>query len=211
MASGVGGLARSRRRYCSEPLSVERALELLEDPNRPVQSTIALVAAGVRDGLGDRLAGLPCLVAADERRLVPPSSNSPEAVALKASALARELGIVTALHVQHLEETDDARVIIDWLRERGALLDGTDDRVVVHRLASAGRSGRRIAEPLTDGQVDALRRAFELLDLAERRELGREVGTCDHAVGVRARVARRKETSPGDSRIPDRGSPSAVD
>ena len=159
-----------------EPLSVERALELLQDPNRPVQSTIALVAAGVRDGMGDRLAELPCLVASDERRLVPPSSNSPEAVALEVSPLARELGIVTALHVQHLEETDDARAIIDWLRERGVLLDGTDDRVVVHRLASAGRSGRRIAEPLTDGQVDALRKAFEMLDPAERRELGREVG-----------------------------------
>ena len=159
-----------------EPLSVVRALELLRDPNRPVQSTIALVAAGVKDGLGDRLATLPCLVASDERRLAPPSMDSPEAVALEVSPLARELGIVTALHVQHLEESDDARVIIDWLREQGALLDGTDDRVVVHRLASAGRSGRRIEETLTDGQVDALRRAFELLDPVERRELGREVG-----------------------------------
>ena len=159
-----------------EPLSVERALELLRDPNRPVQSTIALVAAGVRDGLGDRLVQLPCLVASDERRLVPPSMDSPEAVAVEVSALARELGIVTALHAKHVEETNDAREIIAWLRELGALLDGTDDSVVVHRLAWAGRSGRRIAEPLTDGQVDALRRAFELIDPAERRALGRNVG-----------------------------------
>ena len=158
------------------PLSVERALELLRDANRPVQSTIALVAAGVKDGLGDLLVGLPCLVDSDERRLAPPSMDSPEAVALEVSPLARDLGIVTALHAEYVEDTDDAREIIGWLREQGALLDGKDDRVVVHRLASAGRSGRRIEEPLTDGQIDALRRAFEVLDPAERRELGRDVG-----------------------------------
>ena len=197
-----------------EPLSVERALELLRDPNHPVQSTIALVAAGVRDGLGDRLVQLPCLVASDERRLVPPSKDSPEAVALEVSALARELGIVTALHAEHIEETKDAREIIDWLRERGALLDGTDDRVVIYRLASAGRSGRRLAEPLTDGQVDALRRAFEVLDPAERRELGRDVGRAimlsayEHE--LRGGRKRRQEilTSPINAHLPrsiDRG------
>ena len=196
------------------PLSVERALELLQDPNRPVQSTIALVAAGVRDGLADSLAELPCLVASDERRLVPPSSNSPEAVALEVSPLARELGIVTTLHVHHLEDTDDARVIVDWLRERGALLDGTDDRIVVHRLASAGRSDQRIAEPLTDGQVDALRRAFELLDPAERREVGREVGRAivlsAYVHELRGGRKRRREmvASPTETHLPraiDRG------
>ena len=196
------------------PLSVERALELLQDPNRPVQSTIALVAAGVRDGLADSLAELPCLVASDERRLVPPSSNSPEAVALEVSPLARELGIVTTLHVHHLEDTDDARVIVDWLRERGALLDGTDDRIVVYRLASAGRSDQRIAEPLTDGQVDALRRAFELLDPAERREVGREVGRAivlsAYVHELRGGRKRRREmvASPTETHLPrviDRG------
>ena len=168
-----------------EPLCVERALILLRDTNRSVRSTIALVAAGIRDELGDRLAELPCLVASDEQRLAPPSKDSPEAVALRISPLARELGVVTALHAEHIEETEDAREIIGWLRKRGALLDGTDDRVVVHRLASAGKSGRRIEEPLTDGQVDALRRAFELLDPPERRELGQDVG---HAIVLSAYV-----------------------
>ena len=196
------------------PLSVERALALLQNPDRSVDSTIALVAAGVRDGLADSLAELPCLVASDERRLVPPSSSSPEAVTLEASPLAQELGIVTALHAQHLEDTDDARVIVDWLRERGALLDGTDDRVVVDRLASAGRSDQRIAEPLTDGQVDALRRAFESLDPAERRELGREVGRAivlsAYVHELRGGRKRRREmvASPTEAHLPraiDRG------
>ena len=197
-----------------DPLSVEQALELLRDVNRPVQSTIALVAVGVREELGDRLAALPCLVASDERHLVPPSMDSPEAVALEVSPLARDLGIVTALHAQHVEETDDAREIIDWLRELGALLDGTDDRVIVHRLAAAGRSGRRIAEPLTDGQVDALRRAFELVDPAERRELGRDVGRAitlsayEHELRGGRKHRREILVAPIDAHLPrsiDRG------
>ena len=159
-----------------EPLSVERALDLLRDEARSFRSTIALSAAGIRDGLSDRLAALRCLIASGGRRVVPPSKDSAEAVAEKVSPLAEALGIVTALHAAHLDDTDDAREVLEWLRERGTLLDGTDDRIVVRRLAAAGRSGRPLAEPLTDGQVDALRRAFELVDVAERPELGRDVG-----------------------------------
>ena len=197
-----------------KPLSVEQALDLFQDMTRPVQSTIALAAAGIRDGLGDRLLTLPCVVASDERRLVPPSEESPEAVALEVSPLARELGIVTALHSEHLAETDDAREVIDWLRERRAVLDGTNDRVVVHRLASAGRSGRRITKPLTDAQVDALRRAFELLDPAERRERGHDVGRAIVLAGYEYELRggrkrrRRVVASPTNAYLPrsiDRG------
>lgn len=190
------------------PLSVEQALVLLHNSNRPVDATIALVAAGIRDGLADSLARLPCLVALDERRLVPPSSSSPAAVALDVSPLAQELGIVTALHAQHSQDTDDAHVIVAWLRERRALLDGTDDQVVVHRLASAGESDRRIEEPLTDVQTNALRRAFESLDPPERRELGPKVG---RAIVLSAYVheprsgrSRRREmsASPSEAYLP---------
>ena len=160
----------------AEPLSVEHALDLLRSEARPVRSHIALVAAGLREGLGDRLARLPCVVTSGGRRLVPPSADSAEAVAESVSPLAEELRIVTALHAAHLENTDDAIMVMEWLRERGALLDGTDDRVVVRRLAAAGRSGRRLEQPLTDGQVDALRRAFEMIDVSERLELGQDVG-----------------------------------
>ena len=143
------------------PLSAKRTLELLQNPNRPVDSTIALVAAGFRNGLTDSLAELRCLVASDERLPVPSRSSSPEAVVLEVSPLAQELGIETALRAQHRENADDARVIVDWLREREALLDGTDVRVVVHRRASPERLDQPIAEPLTYRQVDTLRRAFE--------------------------------------------------
>ena len=160
----------------SESLSVERALELLRDEGRSVRSTISLTAAGLRDGLGNVLSTLPCAVGADGRRLVPPSEGDAEALAENVSPLAEELGIVTALHHAHLEDSEDARLVIEWLRDEGALLDGTDDTVVVRRLAEAGRSGRKLAQPLTDGQADALRQAFELIEVVERPELGRAVG-----------------------------------
>ena len=130
-----------------EPLGVERALDLFRDNVRPVRSTIALAAAAVGAGLGDRLAVLPCVVASSGRRVVPPPDDSAEAVAENVSPLAEELGIVTALHAAHLQDRDDARVVINWLRERGVLLDGTDDTVVVRRLAAAGRSGRPLTDP----------------------------------------------------------------
>ena len=181
----------------AEPLSVERALELLRDEARPVRSTLKLSAAGLRADLGDVLGTLPCVVAADGRRLVPPSEGDAEALAEKLSPLAEELGIVTALHPVYLEESEDASLVVDWLREQGALLNGKDDTVVVRRLAEAGRSGRQLAQPLTDGQTDALRRAFELINVAERPELGRAVG---YAISLRAyeyqsgRKGRRKST-----------------
>ena len=196
-----------------EPLDVERALDLLRDEARPVRSTIALAAAGLRDGLGNRLAVLPCVIASDGRQVVPPSEASAEAVAEKVSPLAEELGTVTALHPAHLEDTDNALVVLKWLRERGTLLDGTDDRVVVRRLAASGRSGQRLEEPLTDGQVDALRRAFELIDVAERPELGQYVGRAialeayEHRPGSKKR-RRRMVASPAEAYQPrsiDRG------
>ncbi len=167
----------------TEPLSVERALKLLQDEARSIRSTVKLSAAGLRNELGDLLGTLPCVVAADGRRLIPPSEGDAEALAEKVSPLAEALGIVTALHPVYLGDSEDARVMVEWLREQGALLDGKDDTVVVRRLADVGRSGGRLARPLTDGQADALRRAFELIDVAERPELGRAVG---HAISLSA-------------------------
>ena len=196
-----------------EPLGVERSLDLLRDETRSVRSTIALAAAGVRHGMGDRLGTLPSVVASDGRRLVPPSEDSPEALAEQVSPLAEELGFVTALHSAYIEYTDDARVVIEWLRKRGTVLDGSDDRVVVRRLATAGRSGRRLAEPLTDPQVDALRRALELVNVTERAELGRNVGRAVALAAYEYRPGgkgKRRQTTaaPTDAYLPpsiDRG------
>ena len=159
-----------------EPVSVERALELIGDESRPADSTIALAAVALDENLGKKLMALPCVVTDDGRHLVPPSGDSPNAVTAEATLLARQLGLVTVLHSAHVSGDLVAAKVLFWLEEIGALLDSSDDRSAVYRLAAAGRSGRVLETPLTDEQVKALRDAFELLDPAGRAEVAADVG-----------------------------------
>ena len=159
-----------------EPVSVNDALVLIADETRTTEATIALTAVAIKEGLQQRLLNVPCVIASDGRRILPPRGNSPEAVATTASHLAEELGVVTLLHPDFLGTENGAPNVLKWLGECGALVEGSDDKVVVQRLASAGRSGRRIESPLTDAQVQALREAFEHIELEELRALGPDVG-----------------------------------
>ena len=158
------------------PVSVEDALSLLYDETRSIDSTVALVAAALGENLDERLLALPCVIDRDGRRLVPPTGDSPLAIAEQASLLAEQLGIVTLLNDVYHSDNLAARTVLSWLNECGALIDGSDNRAVLRRLASAGKSRRTMVTPLTDEQARALREAFELLDVADRRELGPDVG-----------------------------------
>ena len=191
-----------------EQVSVEQALELLEDENRPIDSTIALTAVALKEDLGEHLLDLPCVIASDGRRLVPPSGDSPEAIAVVVTPLADQLGVVTQLHDAHLSDGEAARAVVEWLEECGALIDGSDDRAVVYRLAAAGRSGRQLEEPLTDEQVQALRDAFELMDPTERRELGTDVG---QAIFLDAYTYDGSDRRPVSERPSDAYFPRAID
>ena len=159
-----------------EPVSIEQALTLLGDETRSPTTTIALVAAGLEAGLNQLLSNLRCVVAQDGRHIVPPHKNSPEAVAASATPLAEQLGIVTLLHSAHLSGTSEARAVLDWLQQTGALLEEPADRLVVRRLAAAGEAGRQVEKPLTDDQVQALRTAFEQMDMSDLKELGPKIG-----------------------------------
>ena len=158
------------------PVTVDQALALLEDEGRPPRDVIALCSVGLKEGLSERLLVLPCVVARDDRRLVPPLEDAPEAVALDVSPLAQQVGVVTPLHPAHLDDEPGARRVLDWLRECGAVVDGTDDREVVKRLAVAGRSDRHVPRPLRVEQLQALRAVFEQLEQVERERLGSDVG-----------------------------------
>ena len=178
----------------------------MRDEHRPADSTIALAAAALEHNLGERLLGLPCLIAHDGRRLVPPSADSPYAVAVAVTPLALQLGLVTILHSAHLSGDEVAATVLAWLEESGALLDGSDDRALVYRLAAAGRSGYHLDSPLTDEQVQALRDAFELMDPAERLEVGAAVG---RAVSLEAftydgKRLRTTSAHPVDAYLPRR-------
>ena len=159
-----------------EPVSIERALDLMSDERTSADSTIALSAIALEHDLGERLLNLPCVIMDDGRRLVPPSADSPYAVAAEVTPLALQLGLVTPLHNIHLSDDEAATTVLAWLEKSGALLDGSDDRALVHRLAAAGRSGSGLGTHLTDHQVQALRAAFELMDPNERLEVGPDVG-----------------------------------
>ena len=167
---------RSHGADLPEPVSVKQALDVVSDEVRPASSTIALVATALREGLGERLLHLPCVIAQDGRRMVPPAGASATAVSTETVPLAEQLGITTVLHPKHLASTKDARKVLAWLRECGALLDGSDDREVVRRLANAGQSGSFIDAPLTDEQVRALGDAFERMAPRAQAALGPQVG-----------------------------------
>ena len=167
---------------CSEtglpdPVSVETALELLADESRPVDSTIALAAAGLDEGLDEQLMNLPCVIAEDGHHLVPPSEDSPDAISLDVTLLARQLGIVTILHSAHRKGSESSDRLLEWFIESGSLIDGTNELEVIKRLAAAGRSGRRLQKPLINEQVIALRNTFEQLETPTRRQLGSDVGS----------------------------------
>ena len=191
-----------------DEVSVEQALEIVGDETRPASSTVALVAAGLEEGLNRRLLNLPCIISQDGRHIIPPSGDSPSAVAVETTPLAEQLGIVTLLHAAHLGGGKAADTVLKWLRSCGALLDVSDNRDVVRRWAAAGKSGRRIATLLTDQQVQALRDAFEGMDLEELRDLGPNVG---RGISLEAyeyvskgRKKQRKTTSarPADAYLP---------
>ena len=192
-----------------DEVSVEQVLEFVGNETRPVSSAVALVAAGLEEGLNGRLLELPCVVARDGRHIVPPSGDSPSVVAAETTPLAEQLGIVTLLHPAHLGGGKAADAVLKWLRSCGALLDVSDNRDVVRRLAAAGKAGRQIATPLTDQQLQALREAFEGMDLEELRDLGPNMGGRSMSLEayeyvVKGRKKQRKITTvrPVDAYLP---------
>lgn len=194
-----------------EPVSIKQALDLVSDEARPASSAIALVAAALREGLSERLLHLPCVIAQDGRRMVPPAGASATALSTETVPLAEQLGLTTLLHPEHLASTQDARKVLAWLRECGALLDSSDDREVVRRLAKAGQSGGSIDSPLTDEQVRALGDAFERMAPRDQAALGPQVGRAVCLVSYTYDAEGKKESGaarPVDAYLPrtiDRG------
>ena len=200
---------RSNRDDLPAPVSVERALNLLHDGRRPAGPTIALVAVALEEGLGTSLLELPCVIAHDGQRLVPPAPDSAAAFSIGTAPLAEQLGISTLLHPAHLADTNGAPEVLAWLRECGVLLDGSDDAEVVRRLAEAGRSGGPIGAVLTVEQVRALGDAFERLSPNDCAGLGPDVGRAVRLESYTYDANGRKE--PGDARPVDAYLPRAID
>ena len=122
--------------------------------------------------------------------------------------MAQQLGVVTALHPAHLTDEPDAKKVLDWLRECGAVVNGNDDREVVHRLAAAGRSDRRNPRALELEQVQALRAVFERLEPQERQRVGADVGRAveldafEYEVTDKGKRRKKKTVEPTRAYLP---------
>lgn len=159
-----------------EPVTVQDALALLADSARGVDATIALTAVALCEDLDHLLIEWPCIVVSDGGHVVPPACDSLEPLMTIESPLAKQLGIGVSLAEEYLAESDDARTVFEWLREIDAVVDDPSDELILRRLAAAGNAGNCTGEVLSDGQIRALRDAFDELAPDRRVELGRGVG-----------------------------------
>ena len=195
-----------------QPVEVFDALNLIEDPGRSADSIIKLAATGIEENLGRDLMSLSCVITDDDRRIVPPPKGSTKTIATHISPLAQQLNVATQLHDAHTADTKPARIVFDWLREIGSVLESTDDISVVRYLAEVGRSHNPQPIALSDEQVGALRAAFELIDQDERQKIGPDVGRAILLEGkVYEEKSGRKQVK--SARICPRGAylPGAVD
>lgn len=86
-----------------------------------------------------------------------------------------KLGIGSRLHPA-FGTSAGWNVLRDWLRGAGLLRIDASDAAALTVLSQAGLSGERLTDTLTDQQVDAIRRALEHLDEADRQRLGDGIG-----------------------------------
>jgi hypothetical protein len=159
-----------------DEVSVEDAMVLFDDLDRPVVATVRLAAACIDAGLSDDLAELPCIVAANGDRLSPPAKQSLHAILIESSPLAETLGIGLRLDASYLVDEDAARTVVGWLRASGAVLADADAETVVRRLGRAGIKGEQLDGVLSDEQLRTLRDAIEMMEPSDRAEVGRGVG-----------------------------------
>jgi hypothetical protein len=159
-----------------EPVGVKAALPLLEEGDRSVERTLNLTAVALREGFGDEVAELACVITRNGERVCPPQEGEPWSLVLGEGGLGTELGLTRVLHESYAADAVDANEVAEWLLERGALLDPKDPVSVIQRLAGAGEAGRLLDEPLRDDQLRSLRDAFEMLDSDGQQEFAPGVG-----------------------------------
>jgi hypothetical protein len=157
-------------------VDVASALQLLEDLDRPAEFVADLVAIAVRNNLASQLTKYPCLVLEDSSRVIPEERGDLDVLLPTDSGpLWEKLGIGSRLHPA-FDTSAGAKVVRDWLRNAGLLRADASDAAALTVLSQAGLSGECLADPLTDQQVDAIRRALEHLNDADRQRLGDGIG-----------------------------------
>lgn len=165
-------------------VEVDDALTLLDDDQRPPAFVAALVGVAVKEDEKGALSSHRCLVLHDGSRAAPEERGSLEVlVPSDANELWAALRIGSRLH-EAFAQTGEWPVIRDWLQDEGLLRTDASAQSALRVLSQAGELGERLPDPLTDTQLDAIRRALEPLDDANRQEFGRGIGQAIQLDGV---------------------------
>jgi hypothetical protein len=173
-------------------VSVEDASALLDDDQRSPRFAADLLAVVVEAGAENGLDLRACLVLDDGVR-VAPSSREGLAVLLPSDAdsVWELLGVGTQLH-QAFTSRPRWTVIRDWLRAKKLLRVSASSTDALRVLAEAGRAGTSLKHPLTDAQIDGLRRALESVPEPERPALGAGIGGAVEVDAVTYAAGERK-------------------
>ncbi len=159
-------------------VSVQAASTLLGDEQRTPQFVAQLLAIAVNAGMSAALESRACLVLEDGSR-VTPSSRPGLAVLLPADPdpdpLWELLRVGARLHPTFIDQAGWT-VIRDWLQQKRWLRASATSADALLVLAGAGTAGTMLKTPLTDAQVDGLRRALEAIPDTERPGLGLGLG-----------------------------------
>lgn len=141
-------------------LTIETAIELLDDEVRSVVSLMALAALAIQRGLDEELAVRQFVTLVDGTRHCP--DDGLPIVQSAPGGLADRLGFAEVIAGEHLVQDLHAQTVERWLRDKGYLMDHDNDEEVLVRLA---READRESEPrhLDDEQITELRSALEKL------------------------------------------------
>ncbi|HEU5004303.1 MAG TPA: hypothetical protein VFW71_16195 [Actinomycetota bacterium] len=177
----------------ADSVSVLDALRLFEDPNLANERVLAVGCLALDNILDKELATAKCVVRADGSRCVPPNSRALDFLVPAKSGLSFALGLGAQVHECHLGDSRDARVVLEWLQERGSMLR-MEDSAVLSRLAAAGQAGTQLKRRLDDDQLVALRDALEGLGQAEWASLAPAIGRAVLIEGYRFAQRGRQVT-----------------
>ncbi|MFC5253414.1 sacsin N-terminal ATP-binding-like domain-containing protein [Streptomyces nigrescens] len=193
------------------PMTVDLydALRLLDDETRSPQANVRLAAAGLSADMYTSLLSSRWLVDSSGGRHLVPRREEPALFTDVPRGLGASLGFSREIHSAFLADTDEARSVRAWLRNREALLTDADAVAVIRRLAAigaAGGSGPNVLR-LADDQLVELRDGFAHLPESDRETLGRDVGRAIRLQGHRYDHAGKREAidvSPARAYLPAR-------
>ncbi|WP_404434931.1 hypothetical protein LG299_05180 [Microbacterium lacus] len=157
-------------------VSVEDASILLDDDQRSPQFLADLLIVVIEAGLHGTISSRICLTLDDDSR-VSPSSRIGTAVLLPAGPdpLWKLLGIGTRLHPTFVSQPRWS-VLRNWLEVGKWLRPSATSTDALAVLAIAGSLGTVLDIPLSDPQIEGVRRTLETVPEADRQSLGAGIG-----------------------------------